>query len=346
MQDIPGLIQTARQIKLRYLENNIPGFTRKRAGKGFVYFDVFGKTLKDPPALERINTLVIPPAWKEVWISPLDNSHLQATGIDEKGRKQYVYHPDWIKICQENKFNKLTEFALMLPKIRYKVSKDMKGASLSRKKVVSTIIWLLEHTFIRVGNEEYARDNKSFGLTTLRNKHVKVRGSKVRFEFKGKSGIQHLVDITHPKVAKVIKKCIELPGFELFQCIDEDGKKHVVDSEDINEYLNETTGKNLTAKDFRTWGGTTLSAVSLKDIGPYLTDYQFKKNVNQAVKTVAHHLRNTTSVCRKYYIHPKVINSYQKNILIPHFEEVFAKGKKMNGLSLNESAVFELLQKN
>lgn len=346
MQSPSDLILQAKNANLKYLTESIPGFKRIRAGKGFKYLDVFGKNLTDRKIIDRINNLHIPPAWVEIWVSPLESSHLQTTGLDERGRKQYIYHPDWIKLTQENKFNKLTEFAEMLPKIRYKITKDMKSASLSRKKVVSTIIWLLEHTFIRVGNEEYARDNKSFGLTTLRNRHVKIKGRSVRFEFKGKSGIEHLVDITHPKVAKVIKKCIELPGFEIFKCIDEDGKKHVIDSEDVNEYLQETTGQNVTAKDFRTWGATTLSAVTLNKLGNFDTEYQFKKNINQAVKTAAHHLRNTTSICRKYYIHPKVISSYQKQILIPHFEEIFSKGKKIRGLSLNEFAVFELLQKN
>lgn len=346
MQSPSDLILQAKNANLKYLTESIPGFKRIRAGKGFKYLDVFGKNLRDRKIIDRINNLHIPPAWVEVWVSPLESSHLQTTGLDERGRKQYIYHPEWIKLTQENKFNKLTEFAEMLPKIRYKITKDMKSASLSRKKVVSTIIWLLEHTFIRVGNEEYARDNKSFGLTTLRNRHVKIKGRSVRFEFKGKSGIEHLVDITHPKVAKVIKKCIELPGFEIFKCIDEDGKKHVIDSEDVNEYLQETTGQNVTAKDFRTWGATTLSAVTLNKLGNFDTEYQFKKNINQAVKTAAHHLRNTTSICRKYYIHPKVISSYQKQILIPHFEEIFSKGKKIRGLSLNEFAVFELLQKN
>ncbi len=346
MQSASDLILQAKNANLKYLADSIPGFKRIRTGKEFKYLDVFGKTLTDKKILERINSLIIPPAWDDVWISPIGQSHLQATGIDEKGRKQYIYHSDWIKLTQENKFNKLTEFAGMLPKIRFKVLRDMKSSGLARKKVVSTIIWLLEHTFIRVGNEEYARDNKSFGLTTLRNRHVKIKGAQVRFEFKGKSGIEHLVDITHPKVAKVIKKCIELPGFELFQCIDADGKKHVIDSEDVNEYLQETTGQNVTAKDFRTWGATTLSAVTLNKLGRFESDFQFKKNVNRAVKTAAHHLRNTTSICRKYYIHPKVINSYQKHILIPHFEEILSKGNKIRGLSLNEFAVFELLQKN
>lgn len=346
MQSVPQLVKAAREIKLRYLEGNIPGLTRKRKGKGFVYLDVFKKPLKDPKILDRVERLVIPPAWKEVWISPWENSHLQATGFDEKGRKQYIYHPDWIALTQENKFSKLPDFALSLPKIRWRIRKDLNSPGLMSKKVIATIVWLLEHTFIRVGNEEYAKQNASFGLTTLRNRHVKVAGQKIRFEFKGKSGVSHLIDISHPQVAKIIKKCIELPGFQIFKCIDDEGKKHVIDSEDVNEYLQSITKQGTTAKDFRTWGGTTLSAVTLKKIGPFESDYQFKKNVNQAVKTVAHHLRNTTSVCRKYYIHPKVINSYQTNLLVPHFEKVTSKGNKIRGLTLNEFAVFELLQKN
>lgn len=346
MQASHDLIQAAKKIKLRYIPDNYPGLKRLKNGKNFKYIDVFGKDLKDSQILERINKLAIPPAWKEVWISPLPNSHLQATGQDEKGRKQYIYHQDWTKLSQQNKFNKLIDFALKLPKIRRRIDLDLNTFGLAPKKVLATIVWLLENTFIRVGNEEYARENNSFGLTTLRNKHVSIFGSKVRFEFKGKSGIKHLVNISHPKVSKVIKKCIELPGFELFQCIDSDGKRYAVNSEDVNEYLQDIAKDDITAKEFRTWGGTTLSAQTLHNLGIYNNNYHLKKNLNKAFKTVAHHLRNTTAVCKNYYIHPKVIESYQSNILVPHFERVYRKGSKISDFNTGEYATLTLLQRN
>lgn len=343
--DIQDLTEAARKIKLKYISPEIPGFKRISSGPGFKFLDVFDKPLKDPKILERINALVLPPAWKEVWISPLPYSHLQATGIDEKGRKQYIYHKSWIEFNQQNKFNKLPEFALSLPKIRRKIKLDLHSSGLPQTKVLATIVWLLENTFIRIGNEEYAKENKSFGLTTLRNRHVNFFGSKVRFEFKGKSGVKHLVDITHPQVIKVIKKCIELPGFELFQCIDDGGKRHRIDSEDVNEYLNSISKMEITAKDFRTWGATNLSAINLNKLGFVENLHQIKKNINQTIKAVAHHLRNTTTVCRNYYIHPKVINSYQDNILIPHFSKISKKGSQINGLRTEEYATLTLLQK-
>lgn len=342
MPEIPDLIKQAEQANLRYISDSIKGFKRFRSGKTFKYIDVHGSVIINQDILERIKRLNIPPAWKDVWISPSENTHLQATGIDDRGRKQYIYHPQWIKICQTNKFSKVVPFAESLPKIRSRVRKDMEVSELLRKKVLATIIWLLEHTFIRVGNEEYAKDNNSFGLTTLRNRHVDVSGIKVRFEFKGKSGIEHLVEVSNPIVARTLKKCIELPGYQLFQCIDEEGKRHVIDSEDVNEYLHEITGEDTTAKEFRTWGGTVLGATTLHSLGSFEDEQGLKQNIVKTVKTVARHLRNTPNVCRKYYIHPTVLNTYEKHILIPHFARI---SKKSNGLNVNEYRVLTLLEK-
>lgn len=342
MQISESILEAAKEARLRYIQDSLPGFKRVKAGKGYRYIDVHGNAIKNPDILKRIKELMIPPAWDYVWISPAINTHLQVTGLDDKGRKQYIYNQKWIEICQENKFNKLIPFAEKLPKIRFQVKKDMMLSELLRKKVLATIIWLLEHTFIRIGNKEYARDNNSFGLTTLRNRHVKLSGIKVRFEFKGKSGVDHIVDISHPVVAKTLKKCIELPGYQLFQCIDEEGKKHVIDSEDVNEYLHQITGEDMSAKDFRTWGGTVLSAVTLNGLGSHDNEQTLKRNLVLAVKTVASHLRNTPSVCRKYYIHPTVLESYQRNTLIPHFSKT---SKKSNGLNINEYRVLTLLEK-
>ena len=223
-----------KQEDLRYCSDNSPGFIRQTIGRKYKYYDLRGKTIINSEILERIKSLAIPPAWKGVWISPLDNGHLQAIGFDDRDRKQYIYHPDWITLSQQNKFNKMIDFGLSLPKIRSRVGYDLRNKKIDKRKIIATVIWLLEHTFIRIGNEEYRRDNKSFGLTTLRNRHVKIRGSKVLFEFRGKSGVDHKVLVLNKLIAKTIKTCTELPGLELFQFIDEQNNRHVIDSEDVN----------------------------------------------------------------------------------------------------------------
>lgn len=336
----------AKESGLRYVSDQISGFTRIKKGGGFKYYDRDLKTIGNPDIIDRIDNLRIPPAWKKVWISPFKNGHIQATGIDERGRKQYIYHADWTEMCQQNKFDKMAAFAEMLPRLREKISEDMNLPGLAERKILATIVWLLEHTYIRIGNPEYAKENKSFGLTTLRNQHVEVSGNTVKFEFKGKSGVFHSTDISHPRVAKTIRKLEELPGYELFQYVDENGKRRPVDSSEVNDYLREIAGDTISAKYFRTWGGTVLSAVTLNSLGLYETKTEMKKRISEAVKTVSKHLRNTPTVCRSYYIHPTVINTYQKNILIPHFETVLAKAdKKPRRLTTPEFAVRELLLK-
>lgn len=330
---------------LRYFNDQNPGFFRHKVGKKFVYYDLKGSKIKDSKVIKRINSLVIPPAWREVWVSPLENSHLQATGIDDKNRKQYIYHPSWTKICQQNKFSKLVDFGLSLPKIRSKIRYEIGLPNLDKKKIISTIIWLLENTFIRIGNDEYSKENNSFGLTTLRNKHASVDGSEVVLRFIGKSGVAHKILINNPTIAKTIKKCIELPGYELFQYIDEDNKKHTVSSEDVNEFLKDVTQEDFTAKDFRTWGGTDICAVHFYEVG-YPTDKKLlPKNINEAVKKVSSHLNNTVKVCRSYYIHPTVIETYQTNILVPHFSGYKNKKSPKPGLSWDEYALIKLLEK-
>ena len=331
---------------LRFYSDTSAGFFRQKVGRStnqFDYYDLDGKKIRDTAVLERIGELAIPPAWKNVWVSPKKNSHLQATGIDDRGRKQYLYHPDWIRATQEAKFSKLSEFGLQLPQIRSKVSHDMNRKVLDKQKLIATIVWLLEHTFIRIGNDQYAKENNSYGLTTLRNKHVSVRGSDIVFKFRGKSGVNHLLEISNPIVAKTIKKCIELPGYELFQFIDEDGDRHIIDSADVNQFLKHVTQNDFSAKDFRTWGATTLSAQNLYQAGQWEDEKSLKSTVHSTVKAVSQHLGNTVSVCRNYYIHPTVIESYEKQLLIPHFEK--NKGKsKYKGLRWEESAVVELLK--
>ncbi|MBI2595426.1 DNA topoisomerase IB [Candidatus Daviesbacteria bacterium] len=335
------LANRLKKIHLIYVSDRRPGIMRQKINRNFRYYDSAGKRVTLKKTLTRIKSLAIPPAWENVWICPAENGHLQATGYDEKGRKQYLYHQEWINLCKENKFNRMVSFGLTLPKIRNRVKKDLKLPGLPREKILATVIWLLEHTLIRVGNEEYAQDNKSFGLTTLRNRHVDVWGDKVRFEFVGKSGILHNVSINHPTIAKIIKNCAELPGYELFQYIDNNGKKYSIDSQDINDYLKKATGEDITAKDFRTWGATVLAAETLNKIGDGYGK-QNKQNINRAVKTTSQHLRNTVSVCKNYYIHPAVFLAYQKRKLKKYFLK--KRTVKTGNLHLQEYFVLRLLK--
>lgn len=340
----PDFAKQLKEEHLCFISDQKPGFFRQKAGKHFNYYDLEGKKIKDAAIIERINKLGIPPAWEEVWISPKTNGYLQATGLDAKKRKQYIYHSDWIAASQENKFAKMVDFGLSLPKIRSRIDYHLQKDGLGKEKILATVVWLLEHTFIRVGNEEYSKENNSYGLTTLRNKHVNVRGHEVEFTFKGKSGVFHKLEFSNPRIAKTIKKCIELPGYELFKFIDEDGERHVIDSSDVNLFLKDTTSDDFSAKDFRTWGGTSLSAVDFYKTGQAVDDKTLKQNIKQTVKKVSEHLGNTVSVCQSYYIHPTVISTYQTNVLVPHFAN-YAGNKPSKGLNWNEQALIKLLQK-
>lgn len=336
-----------KSVDLRYIKKRDLCITRKKVGKGFQFFDKQGKQITDKNILERASHLAIPPAWENVQICQSPHGHIQAVGWDERGRKQYLYHEEWNKLQSQHKFNKMIFFGEVLPEIRKQIASDMKSPGLHRKRVVSTVVWLLQNTFIRVGNEEYAKENKSYGLTTLRNKHVQIEDDKVTFDFKGKSGVFHEVEINNPKVVKIIKKCIELPGYELFQYLDEDEKKkQVVDSRDVNEYLRGITGEDITAKDFRTWGGSVLAAYTLHALGPSDTKIWLKKNISTAIKNVASHLRNTCPTCRAYYVHPTVLKTYEEKKLSPHFEKTLRdKDKKPEELSLDEYATWTLIKK-
>ena len=339
------IIKEMKRESLRYVSDTTSGYFRQKNRNSFSYYDTKGKKIVDPTTLERIKKLIIPPAWKDVWIAPIANGHLQATGIDEKGRKQYIYHEDWTKISQENKFSKIIEFGLNLPKIRQKIAYDMKSSDLDKRKIIATVIWLLEHTFVRVGNEEYQKENNSFGLTTLRNRHAKVRGNEIMFKFRGKHGVENIIEITNPSIATTIKKCIELPGYELFQYVDEDNNRHVVDSQDVNDFLQELTSDDFSAKDFRTWGATNLSSRILYNMGEGENKTLLQNNIRDTVKQVAKHLNNTVAVCRSYYIHPTVLKTYTKKILVPHFDRSKTKKSDIKGLSWNENALIKLLQK-
>jgi DNA topoisomerase-1 len=341
-----GPLEAAEEAGLRYVSENQPGYTRKAKSDDFEYLDTEGKAVRDEQRLLRIKRLAIPPAWTDVWISPSANGHIQATGRDARKRKQYIYHERWREMRDENKYERIVSFGKTLPKIRRSVSKDLSLPGLPRNKVLAAIVQLLELSFIRVGNEEYARENKSFGLTTMQDRHVDVKGSKMRFRFRGKSGIKHDVDITDRRIAKIILKLQDLPGQELFQCIDENEDVCDITSQDVNDYLREITGEDFTAKDFRTWAGTILAAIALTTAGDFETKKQAKANIKNAIGAVAKILRNTPAICRKCYIHPAVLEAYLDGNLIEGLKKRTGEEleKEVINLAPAEAAVLKLLQ--
>jgi DNA topoisomerase-1 len=315
-------VQIAKSAGLRYVTDSRPGIRRKHAGKNFSYIGLDGKPIHDKDELQRIRSLAIPPAWTNVWICPKPNGHIQATGRDAKGRKQYRYHPRWREVRDETKYNRMVAFGEALPKIRERVAHDLAlPGNLSHEKVLAAVVWLLDTTSIRVGNEEYARENQSYGLTTLRNRHVAISGSKIRFHFRGKSGKEHNVTVRNKRLAHIIKGCQALPGHELFEYMGDDGELHSIESADVNNYLRQITGEDFTAKDFRTWAGTVYATNALEDLGTFETQTQAKKNVTQAIEVAANHLGNTKTICRKCYVHPSVIDAYLEGTLIDNLEQ-------------------------
>ncbi len=306
-------VQTARAAGLEYVTDAEPGIRRKRVGRGWAYYEPGGALIRDRRERRRLNALAVPPAWTDVWICPNPNGHLQVTARDSKGRKQYRYHPRFREKRDESKFGRLLAFSEVLPRVRDRVERDLRRRGLPRDKVLATVVWLLERTFFRVGNIAYARHNRSFGLTTLRRRHVQVTGAMLRFEFRGKSGITRTASITDRRIARIVQSCRELPGHELFKYLDDHGRRQKVDSDDINEYLRHITGRDITAKDFRTWAGTILAAVELSRLGTAASERQAKKHVVQAVDEVARHLGNTRAVCRKYYVHPAILEAYMRD---------------------------------
>ena len=307
-------VEVAREAGLRYTHDRQPGHRRVKHGDAVKYITHEGKALRDKVALARIKALVIPPAWTDVWITPHANGHLQCTGRDARGRKQSRYHPHWREVRDETKYERMAHFAKALPGIRRRVQHDLSRQGLPREKILATIIRLMEETHIRVGNEEYARTNKSYGLTTMRNRHVDVHGATITFDFLGKSRVHHTVDLRDKRLARILKQCSELPGHELFQYVDAEANRHSIHSQDVNDYLREITGEHFTAKDFRTWAGSVLCADLLQGFEPAVSVTQAKKNVVQAITQVASRLGNTPSVCRKCYVHPAVLETYLGNI--------------------------------
>ena len=338
----------ARAAGLRYVYDSKPGITRVASGKTFRYVGPDGKPVRDKDTLARIKSIVIPPAWTEVWICPAANGHLQATGRDARGRKQSRYHPQWRATRDEAKYEHMIHFGAALPLIRARVEHDLALPGLPREKVLATIIRLMETTFIRVGNETYARENHSYGLTTMRRRHVTIDGARLTFNFKGKSGVQHTINVTDRRLARIVKASRDIPGYELFDYLDHEGNAHSVGSSDVNDYLHEITQQHFTAKDFRTWAGTVLACALLRECetcdAP--TQFQLKKNVVAAIKSVSERLGNTPSVCRKCYVHPAVLESYLANTMPSLLATLRAASGKPPAHSLRpeETAMLHLLQ--
>jgi DNA topoisomerase I len=338
-------VEVAEEAGLRYVSDEQPGFTRKRKGKSFQYFDTEGKLIRDETRLLRIRRLAIPPAYRQVWICPLPNGHIQAIGRDDRGRKQYRYHERWRSIRDENKYDRILIFAAALPKIRQRLQADLRLPGLKREKVLATVVQLLQRTFIRVGNQEYARHNKSFGLTTMKDHHVKVRGTKLRFRFRGKGGVQHEVDVSDQRIAKIVRKLQELPGQHLFQYFDDDGKLCDVTSQDVNDYLREITGEDFTAKDFRTWAGTLLTAMALNAQEKFTSKKEATVNIKNAIAAAAELLGNTPTICRKCYVHPAVLESYLSGHLIEGLRTKIDEAEEAHDFAEDEKAVLHFLRR-
>ncbi len=340
------VVESARAAGLRYVADSEPGIRRVKRGKGFTYTGPDGGRISDDRTLHRIASLAIPPAWTDVWICASSRGHLQATGRDGKGRKQYRYHPRWREVRDEAKYDRILAFGKALPVIRERTTADLSARGLPREKVLAAIVQLLEGTLIRVGNESYARENRSYGLTTLRDKHVDIDGSEIVFEFTGKGGKRHSVDIRDRRLARIVSQLRDLPGQTLFQYVADDGSRHSVGSHDVNAYLRDITGEEFTAKDFRTWAGTVLAARALEEIGTFDSDAQAKSNVVAAVESVAMKLGNTPAICRKCYVHPTVIDAYLEGsmteTLKSRAEELLSA--ELADLPPEEAAVLAFLQ--
>ncbi len=346
IQQLKDPAESARMVGLHYVSDDAPGIRREPTGNSFRYRDPNGKLIRDPASLRRIKSLAIPPAWTNVWITTDPNGHLQATGRDDRGRKQHRYHPRWREIRDETKYARMIAFAQALPQIRQRVKRDLALPGLPRNKVLATVVRLLELSLIRVGNDEYARENDSFGLTTMRNRHVDVNGATLRFHFRGKAGKWHNVDIHDRRLAKIVRTCQDLPGQELFQFVDDDGQRQDVRSGDVNDYLKEISGADFTAKDFRTWAGTVLAAIALKDFERFDSKAQAKRNITSAIEAVARRLGNTPAICRKCYVHPDVLDAYRDGTLARTLKRRVEREIAGSGPSLRreERAVLNLLQ--
>ena len=339
----PSPVESASDVHLSYVTDRRPGISRVRSGKGWRYYDVEGALIRDRAVLERIRLLVIPPAWTDVWICPSARGHLQATGRDARGRKQYRYHARYRAVREETKYEKLVTFGHCLPGIRRRVKRDLKLPGLPENKVLATVVRLLDLTHIRVGNDEYARENQTFGLTTLRDRHVRIEGSGLTFQFNGKSGKAHRIDVRDKQLARIVKRSRDLPGYELFQYLDESGARVAVESGMVNRYLRDAAGRDITAKDFRTWHGTVCAAQQLSLCGPASSKTEQKRNVVAATKAVSARLGNRPATCRKHYIHPAVLEMYEEGCLHRRMT-VNAARRAQRGLEPVERCVLKLLE--
>ncbi len=339
-------VAIAKEAGLRYVSDNRPGITRRARGQRFTFHSPDGATVRDPETLRRIRSLVIPPAWNDVWICPSENGHIQAVGRDARGRKQYRYHPRWREVRDESKYSRVLAFGEALPRIRRRVNADLRKRGLTREKVLATVVRFLETTLIRVGNDEYAQQNGSYGLTTLHNRHAKTRGGQITFEFKGKSGKVHRIDVHDPHLAKLVRRCQELPGQDLFGYLDDDGTVRDVTSDDVNAYLRAIAGEEFSAKDFRTWAGTVLAAIALREFDKFSSEKEAKRNVVRAVEAVAKMLGNTAAICRRCYIHPAILDGYLSGETIATLQQ--SAEQRLRGslakLKPEEAAVMMLLR--
>jgi DNA topoisomerase-1 len=337
--------RSAQRAGLRYVTDGVSGIRRKRVGGGWAYYAPGGALITDARVRKRLNSLAIPPAWTQVWICPDPDGHIQATARDARGRKQYRYHAQYREARDRSKFKRMLEFSEVLPRLRERIERDLRAESLSRRQLLATVVRLLDRTLIRVGNDEYARENRSYGLTTLRRRHVTVDGAMLRFSFRGKSGVEHTIAVADPRLAKIVQRCRELPGEELFRYVDAKGRRQLVSSDDINAYLREITGRDITAKDFRTWGGTMLAAVELRRMGEPASRREADRNIVAAVDAVAARLGNTRAVCRKYYVHPALLHAYLMGETVPEAPPM-PRGRRERGAALrrDEVVVLQFLQ--
>lgn len=340
--------QVLRRARLKYADPDSPGIRRRRTRGGFAFERASGGVIREAGTLDRIRKLAIPPAWEQVWISPDDRAHIQAVGRDARGRKQYRYHADWRKVRDEGKYDHVLEFAKALPKIRRAANRHLKLPGLPREKVLAAVVLVMEKTLIRVGNDEYAKQNQSYGLTTMQDRHVRVSGKRVKFRFRGKSGVEHDIDLASPRLATIVRQCRDLPGQELFQYVDHAGKVRDIGSADVNEYIHQVTGQKFTAKDYRTWAGTVLAAKALHEFEVAAPGKPVKKNLLRAIETVAERLGNTKAVCRKCYIHPAVMDAYLDGNLAQKLKAKAAAElniAKRYGLDDHEESVLRMLER-
>jgi DNA topoisomerase I len=335
--------KAANQAGLRYVTDGVRGITRQRVGTGWTYFLPNGKRIVTSEIRKRLNSLAIPPAWTDVWICPDPGGHIQATARDARGRKQYRYHPSYRDARDQSKFRRMLEFSEVLPALREGIERDLRAPDLSRRQLLATVVWLLDRTLIRVGNDEYVRENRSYGLTTLRRRHVTVDGTMLRFSFRGKSGVEHTIAVADPRLARIVQRCRDLPGEELFRYVDSGKKRQLVTSDDVNDYLRELTDRDITAKDFRTWGGTMLAAVELRRLGEAASRREADRNVIAAIDAVAERLGNTRAVCRKYYVHPALLQAYLLGHTVPNPPPLSRKARrKQPGAALRRDEVLVL----